>query len=175
MAENGLIRPWATMLIALIVACSLVAPAHAPDAGALESNSSLSWKTIVLDPGHGGNDWGARYVGTTNTDPAKNIDIKEKDQVLDVARKRRALLVADGAKVVITRDDDRQLSNTQRADIANSVPGANVLISIHVNGSTNPATDYTTALFGNWRKDKALAYAVFGDPNPKAPSRHTVW
>ena len=64
----------------------------------------------------------------------------------------------------MTRDDDRQRSNTQRADIANSVPGANVLISIHMNGSTNPATDYTTTLFGNWRKDKALAYAVFGDP-----------
>ena len=47
----------------------------------------LAGKTIVLDPGHGGNDWGARYV-----DPADRIDIREKDQVLDVARRLRALL-----------------------------------------------------------------------------------
>jgi N-acetylmuramoyl-L-alanine amidase len=33
-----------------------------------------------------------------------------------------------------------------------------------MNGSSTSATDYTTTLFGNWRKDKALAYAVFGDP-----------
>jgi N-acetylmuramoyl-L-alanine amidase len=159
MRENCVIRPWVTMLIALIAACSLVAAAHTPDAGAQQQPPPSSGKTIVLDPGHGGNDWGARYV-----DPATKIDIKEKDQVLDVAKRLRALLVADGADVVMTREGDRELSNTQRADIANSVPGANVLISIHMNGSTNPATDYTTTLFGNWRKDKALAYAVFGDP-----------
>jgi N-acetylmuramoyl-L-alanine amidase len=75
MTENGLIRPWASMLIGLIAACSLVAAAHVPDAGALESNPSLSGKTIVLDPGHGGNDWGAKYA-----DAANKIGIKEKDQ-----------------------------------------------------------------------------------------------
>ena len=125
MTENGLIRPWASMLMALIAACSLVAAAHAPDVGAQEAQRfPLSGKTIVLDPGHGGNDWGARYV-----DPATKIDIREKQQVLDVAQRLRALLENDGADVVMTRDDDRQLSNTQRADIANSVLGANVLIS----------------------------------------------
>jgi N-acetylmuramoyl-L-alanine amidase len=158
MTENGSIRPWATMLIALIVACSLVAVAHATDAGAQTQSPPLSGQTIVLDPGHGGNDWGARYV-----DAANKIDIK-KDQVLDVAQRLRALLENDRATVVMTRDDDRQLSNAQRAGIANSVPGANVLISVHMNGSSTSATDYTTTLFGNWRKDKALAYAVFGDP-----------
>jgi N-acetylmuramoyl-L-alanine amidase len=32
-----------------------------------------------------------------------------------------------------------------------------------MNGSSNPATDYTTTLFGKWRKDKELAYALFDD------------
>jgi N-acetylmuramoyl-L-alanine amidase len=65
--ENGLIRPWASMLMALIAACSLVAAAHAPDVGAQEAQRfPLSGKTIVLDPGHGGNDWGARYVDAAN-------------------------------------------------------------------------------------------------------------
>jgi len=30
-----------------------------------------------------------------------------------------------------------------------------------MSGSSNPATDFTTTLFGKWRKDKELAYAVF--------------
>ena len=30
-----------------------------------------------------------------------------------------------------------------------------------MNGSTNPSTDYTTTLFGKWRKDKELANTVF--------------
>jgi N-acetylmuramoyl-L-alanine amidase len=30
-----------------------------------------------------------------------------------------------------------------------------------MNGSSDPATDYTTTLFGKWRKDKALAQTVF--------------
>jgi N-acetylmuramoyl-L-alanine amidase len=56
--EDGLIRPWASMLIALIAACSLVAAAHAPDAGAQQQQPPpLSGKTVVLDPGYGGNDW----------------------------------------------------------------------------------------------------------------------
>ena len=84
---------------------------------------------------------------------------------MDVAQRLRDhLLVADGADVVMTREDDRELSNTQQANIAKPVPGANVPISTHMNGSTNPATDYTTTPFGNWRKDKVLAYTMFGDP-----------
>jgi N-acetylmuramoyl-L-alanine amidase len=31
-----------------------------------------------------------------------------------------------------------------------------------MNGSTSPSTDYTTTLFGKWRKDKGLANTVFG-------------
>jgi N-acetylmuramoyl-L-alanine amidase len=32
-----------------------------------------------------------------------------------------------------------------------------------MNGSSNTAMDYTTTLFGKWRKDKKLAYALLGD------------
>ena len=53
------------------------------------------------------------------------------------------------------------LSNNDRYTYANST-GADILVSIHMNGSSNPSTDYTTTLFGKWRKDKALANSVFG-------------
>jgi N-acetylmuramoyl-L-alanine amidase len=54
------------------------------------------------------------------------------------------------------------LSNNDRYTYANTT-GAHVLISIHMNGSTDDTVDYTTTLYGKWRKDKELAYAVFGD------------
>ena len=61
----------------------------------------------------------------------------------------------------MTRTDDETLSNNDRYTYANST-GADILVSIHMNGSSNPSTDYTTTLFGKWRKDKALANSVFG-------------
>jgi N-acetylmuramoyl-L-alanine amidase len=53
------------------------------------------------------------------------------------------------------------LSNNDRYAYANTT-GAKVLVSIHMNGASNSSTDYTTTLFGKWRKDKELANTVFG-------------
>jgi N-acetylmuramoyl-L-alanine amidase len=61
----------------------------------------------------------------------------------------------------MTRIGDQTLSNNYRYAYANAT-GAQILVSIHMNGSTNPATDYTTTLYGKWRKDKELAQTMFG-------------
>jgi N-acetylmuramoyl-L-alanine amidase len=68
----------------------------------------------------------------------KTYNLKESEEVLKVAT----------------------LSNNDRYTYANTT-GAKILVSIHMNGSSNPATDYTTTLFGKWRKDEELAYALF--------------
>jgi N-acetylmuramoyl-L-alanine amidase len=108
---------------------------------------------VVLDAGHGGSDPGAvnsRY------------GLKEKVQTLDVARRLEVLLEADGYKVCMTRTSNSEtLSNSDRYTYANAT-GAKILVSIHMNGSSNTATDYTTTLYGKWRKDKDLAQTVFG-------------
>ena len=107
---------------------------------------------IVLDPGHGGTDSGAlnRTYGLT-----------EKAQTLKVAYHLKALLVEDGYSVCMTRTTNEEtLSNTDRYAYANTT-GAKVLVSVHMNGSTNAAIDYTTTLFGKWQKDKAFAQTVF--------------
>src|SRR5215210_3512249 len=136
------------------------------------ATSSLSGKTVVIDPGHGGKDSGAQ--NSTYFPP-----LLEMNQNLDVAYKLKDLLQASGARVYMTRGgdrvgdaddcnpDDATLSNSNRYVCANSLkaahPGTYVLVSIHMNGSTDGAVDYTTALFGKWQKDKELAYAVYGD------------
>ena len=125
---------------------------------ALATTSPLSGKKVVIDAGHGGTDPGAQNQA---------YGLVEKDQNLDVAYRLKDLLQASGATIYMTRTDDENLSNTARANRANSFkandPGTYVLVSIHMNGSTDTTVDYTTTLFGKWRKDKALAQTVYYD------------
>jgi N-acetylmuramoyl-L-alanine amidase len=151
MTLTGLFRAWATVLVAMLAAILLTTAAFATGAGAQEQ-PPCSGK-VVLDPGHGGTDSGA-----VNT----KYRLTEKEQTLNVANKLKALLEGDGCTVYMTRTSNSQtLSNNARYTYANTT-GARVLISIHMNGSTSPSTDYTTTLFGKWRKDKELANTVCG-------------
>ena len=149
MTLTTLFRAWATVLVAMLAAILLTTAAFATGAGAQPTCSGK----VVLDPGHGGTDSGA-----VNT----KYGLTEKEQTLDVAKRLKVLLEVDGCTVYMTRTSNSQtLSNNDRYTYANTT-GARVLISIHMNGSTSPSTDYTTTLFGKWRKDKELANTIFG-------------
>ena len=145
-------RPWAFIALAVFAACVLIVLVSVHGAKAQEAPGVLAGKKIVLDAGHGGSDAGAANV---------RYGLLEKDQTLDVARRLKALLETSGATVYMTRTGDQTLSNSDRYTYANTT-GANALISIHMNGSSDPGTDYATTLFGKWRKDKRLAEAVLG-------------
>ena len=148
MTYASLFKTWATVLIAILAAILLSVAAFTTGAGA-QDQPRCSGK-VVLDPGHGGTDSGA---------VSKN-GLKEKDQTLDVATNLKTQLEDDGCTVYMTRTTDKTLSNNDRYTYANST-GADVLVSVHMNGSTNTSVDYTTTLFGKWRKDKELANTVF--------------
>lgn len=79
--------------------------------------------TIVLDPGHGGKDYGACENGA-----------REKDINLAVANKLRTLIEKQlkDVEVVMTRDNDTYLTLQERADVANNAEG-DLFMSIHVN------------------------------------------
>ncbi len=78
-------------------------------------------KTVVLDPGHGGDRTGAIYEG-----------IAEKDINLSVALKVQSILKGSGYNVVMTRTGDVDVGLYERADIANAVK-ADLFVSIHAN------------------------------------------
>ena len=84
---------------------------------------------VVLDPGHGGRDPGAKGVsGSTN----------EKDLTLTFARELRDELASRGrVRVAMTRDDDRYLTLDQRAEIARRL-GASAYLSLHIDSAPNP-------------------------------------
>jgi N-acetylmuramoyl-L-alanine amidase len=149
MTYAGLFKAWATVLAAIFVAILL--STIALTVGAEQARAAGCTGKVVLDPGHGGTDSGA----------VNKNGLQEKVQTLNVANRLRNLLANDGCTVYMTRTTDETLSNTQRANRANTT-GADVLVSIHMNGSTNTSADYTTTLLGKWRKDKELANTVFG-------------
>jgi N-acetylmuramoyl-L-alanine amidase len=78
--------------------------------------------TAVIDPGHGGDQDGARSPGGA----------KEKDLVLEIARRVKKRLERQGAKVVLTRTGDVGVPLTNRAAVANAMR-ADLFVSIHLN------------------------------------------
>ncbi len=86
----------------------------------------LGVKTIVLDPGHGGEDPGA----------ISRKGQKEKDVTLAVAKELRSLLSEKGINVVLTRESDIYIPLENRTVIANQKK-ADLFISIHANAHRN--------------------------------------
>lgn len=81
---------------------------------------------VVVDPGHGGHDPGAKGPGIT-----------EASLVLDIALRLEALLQAEGVVVVLTRRNDEFVALETRTAIANGA-AADLFLSIHANASSVP-------------------------------------
>jgi N-acetylmuramoyl-L-alanine amidase len=79
---------------------------------------------VVLDPGHGGEDQGAKGPGNE----------LEKDVTVAVARATAAHLQAAGVTTRLTREGDEAVSLTDRTALANRLQ-ASVFVSIHANAS----------------------------------------
>ncbi|TJZ55534.1 N-acetylmuramoyl-L-alanine amidase [Streptomyces piniterrae] len=111
-------------------------------------HGSLKGKTVVIDPGHNPRNRDhareiARLVNIGNerkecdtTGTATNDGYAEAAFTLDVARRTRALLQDQGAKVVFTQDGDRPYGPCvdERATIGNKAH-ADAAVSIHADGS----------------------------------------
>ena len=78
---------------------------------------------VVLDPGHGGSENGARGV----------VEV-EKKATLEYARAVKAKLELAGMRVVLTRDADQLLPIRERVRRANAAK-ADAFVSIHLNAS----------------------------------------
>ncbi|MDQ7005661.1 MAG: N-acetylmuramoyl-L-alanine amidase [Acidobacteriota bacterium] len=99
-------------------------PVAGPRPESVAAGAGRAVRRIVIDPGHGGEEEGARGPS----------GLLEKDVVLDVARRLAARLRASGYQVVLTRDGDEDLSLDDRAAIANR-ERADLFVSIHANAS----------------------------------------
>jgi N-acetylmuramoyl-L-alanine amidase len=85
-------------------------------------------RTIVIDPGHGGEDAGVKSAGGT----------EEKALTLLFARRLRASLEARmGVRVLLTRDNDDNVPIDRRTSFANNNK-ADLFLSLHANSSVRP-------------------------------------
>jgi N-acetylmuramoyl-L-alanine amidase len=112
--------------------------------GALAKQLALGVRRIVVDPGHGGKDFGA---------PGFVPGVYEKDVVLEVA-KRVAKRVREELNIeaILTRSDDRYLTLEERTAFANT-RGADLFVSIHTNASRDSRAYGTETYFLNLATD----------------------
>lgn len=116
-----------------------------------------SFKTIVIDPGHGGKDPGAR--GQRGTE--------EKDITLKVALKLRDLLSRQpGVRVLMTRERDQFVELEDRTKFANE-QGADLFVSIHVNSHPQRSVKGIEIYhFGEAKDQRALEVAARENGTP---------
>lgn len=118
---------------------------------------------VVLDPGHGGHDPGARGVEGNDA---------EKDLSLSLAIELRDRLVKNGrVRVAMTRADDRFLELDQRAAVARRLNAAS-FVSLHMDSAADPlargATVYSLSDVASDAEAAALATRLNRDSGHRA-------
>jgi len=112
-----------------------------PGCALFEEGATLSnFHTVVLDPGHGGYDNGAKSVR----------GLSEKILTLDVARRVKPLLEARGYQVVMTRTTDVFIPLGGRTGISNAHADA-AFVSIHFNSASRRAANGVETYYYNSR------------------------
>ncbi len=114
------------------------------------SGHSLAGRTIVIDPGHGGDDLGAQAHG-----------VVEAEVVLDLARRIEGRLSAHGVAVVLTRGQHTAGGDDEdRARFANDC-GADLVLSLHCDLADHPeASGFATFFYG---EDRFGIWSVIGE------------
>lgn len=124
--------------IAQIAVLSLVFLLQAQCAAAFVSNVSLEpVRVIVIDPGHGGEDTGAKGPSGASE---KDITLSISLELAEILRDRL------GARVLLTRTTDVFIPLEARTAFANA-NGADIFISVHVNAAENRDARGTETFF----------------------------
>lgn len=131
--KNTLLSPFLLLALMALVVCASFWAGSPPDEPVMASGP-LSGKTIVLDAGHGGFDAGAhgRTTGAFESPINLSITCFLRDELQNA-----------GAKIIMTREEEKALASTKRSDMEKrrniiSQSGIDAAISIHLNCFTDP-------------------------------------
>lgn len=108
---------------------------------------TLKGLTIVIDPGHGGNDHGT--TGTRGTD--------EKDITLKTAELLKSKLRSAGADVIMTRESDEYVDLRKRVSVGHQVE-ADAFISLHYDATENSSVSGVTTYYLNSNQQELAQY-----------------
>jgi N-acetylmuramoyl-L-alanine amidase len=115
--------------------------------------------TIVIDPGHGGRDEGAR-----------NGALVEKHLTLDVALRLEKVLQQIGFPTLLTRRDDRSMRLSERVAISNQVPNA-IFVSVHFNHARGTESTGIETFFASEKLEEEAPWTWTGLFNPPRPTQ----
>ncbi|RYG20368.1 N-acetylmuramoyl-L-alanine amidase [bacterium] len=98
-------------------------------------DGKLAGKVVIVDPGHGGHDGGAKSGGA-----------REKDLTLSISKLLTEELVKAGATVIMTRKTDVFIPLGVRSDISNR-NHADLYLSVHINSTGGSGSQSGTISF----------------------------
>ena len=121
--------------------------------GALAKQLALGVQRIVIDPGHGGRDYGA---------PGYYKGVHEKKIVLAIAQKLARKIRSElGCEAILTRTNDKYLTLEERTAMANT-RNADLFISIHTNSAKDRrAYGFETYFLNLATDDEAIRVAAY--------------
>ncbi|MDF2660472.1 MAG: cell wall hydrolase [Paenibacillus sp.] len=119
-------------------------------AQAVRKTGGLSGKVIVLDPGHGGDDPGV--IGNKYKTIEKTINLSTAQYVAEELRRA-------GAKVVMTRTNDKEQPELSQRAALGSKQQADAFVSIHYNASPKKVSGTLTFYYSE-SKDRPLARSI---------------
>ena len=105
--------------------------------------------TVVIDPGHGGQDQGAR---------GQKPFCEEKRICLQTARLVKKYLDQLGYHVVMTRETDAFIPLARRVEIAKQAD-SQIFVSLHFNSSRTPSAQGIEIFFFDGKEQKVRAWA----------------
>ena len=109
-----------------------------------------SIQTVVIDPGHGGEDAGTKG----------SAGVVEKAVTLTAARRLKSALEARlGLRVLLTREDDRDVPFDRRTAMANNNK-ADLFISLHANASFRPEVAGASILVASFPDEQRARQAL---------------
>ena len=160
------------IVFVLLIFCFVILTIFKVDANNL--TYPLIGKLIVIDPGHGGVD-----------DGASHLNVKEDNINMAISLKIKEDLEKNGAAVILTREDDYDLSKPnalyrKKSDFDNRIKlinnsGANMYLSIHLNHYTNskyygPQIFYTD----NFEENKIIARNIQEELNKNLNTKREI-
>lgn len=156
-----LLKRFKRSLVTLVVICIISGFGFIHKSATQTSAKPATFKTVIIDAGHGGFDGGAGADDGT----------LEKDINLEISLKLRDLLKLSGYNVVMTRTEDTgteddssvSISSRKKSDIRNRLSlmhndGDTVYVSIHLNKFTTSAASGTQVFYTpNFDEARTLA------------------
>ena len=130
------------VVLTLLLGAALISPATAVPTRAQAD------RVVCLSPGHGDGDTGAT-----------NGDLTERDLNWTIATKLAGLLSPEYTVVYTHENASQNPDGTARAQECNR-QGADTVLWIHLNSSSDPRVDYFKAFWGKKRKDEAFCQTL---------------